>query len=207
MRQILIINAGKAFGHSNGQLNQTLAEVAEDALRRSGHEVKISHIDQGYDVAAEVDKYLWADTIIYQMPAWWMGLPWILKKYIDEVFTAGHGSLYASDGRSRSDAAKKYGSGGLIQGKTYMLSVTWNAPVSAFDDPTDFFGGVGVDGVYLPFHKANEFLGMRALPTFMCNDVIKQPDIEGDIVRYRQHLATHIPAAVTQVKPEAACVN
>lgn len=30
---------------------------------------------------------------------------------------------------------------------------------------------------------------MKPLPTFMCNDVIKQPDIEGDISRYRQHLA------------------
>lgn len=39
------------------------------------------------------------------------------EKYIDEVFTAGHGSLYASDGRTRSDAGKKYGSGGLIQEK------------------------------------------------------------------------------------------
>lgn len=70
-----------------------------------------------------------------------------------------------------------------------MLSVTWNAPLEAFTDPNQFFEGVGVDGVYLHFHKANQFLGMKPLPTFMCNDVIKQPDIEGDISRYRQHLA------------------
>ena len=28
------------------------------------------------------------------------------EKYIDDIFTIGHGSLYASDGRSRSDASK-----------------------------------------------------------------------------------------------------
>jgi NADPH dehydrogenase (quinone) len=207
MQRILIINAGKSFGHSKGLLNKTLSDVAEKTLLDNGHQVQVSHIDQGYDIEAEVAKYLWADTIIYQMPAWWMGPPWILKKYIDEVFTAGHGRLYASDGRSRNDPSKKYGSGGLIQGKTYMLSVTWNAPVSAFDDPTDFFDGIGVDGVYLPVHKANEFLGLRALPTFMCNDVIKQPDIENDIARYREHLLTHIPASIAQAKPEAAYVN
>ena len=195
MGHILIINAGKAFGHSNGQLNQTLAETADQVLLQAGHAVQMTHVDLGYDIEAEVAKYLWADTVIYQMPAWWMGAPWILKKYIDEVFTAGHGSLYSSDGRSRTDPQKKYGSGGLIQGKTYMLSVTWNAPVAAFDAPDDFFAGAGVDAVYLPFHKANEFLGMHALPTFMCNDVIKQPDITGDIARYRQHLALHLPAA------------
>ncbi|WP_114192296.1 NAD(P)H-dependent oxidoreductase [Edaphovirga cremea] len=188
MSKILIINGGKAFAHSKGELNSTLTDIAASFLRDNGHEIRETQVDQGYDIAAEVESFLWADTVIYQMPGWWMGAPWIVKKYIDDVFTEGHGKLYASDGRTRSDASKKYGSGGLIQGKTYMLSVTWNAPVEAFIDRDDFFHGVGVDGVYLPFHKANQFLGMEALPTFMCNDVIKQPDITGDIARYREHL-------------------
>lgn len=60
-----------------------------------------------------------------------------------------------------------------------MLSLTWNAPMEAFTDEDQFFHGVGVDGVYLPFHKANQFLGMEALPTFIANDVIKMPDVHG----------------------------
>ncbi|MEK1907023.1 MAG: NAD(P)H-dependent oxidoreductase, partial [Pseudomonas sp.] len=143
----------------------------------------------GYDIDEEVAKFLWADVIIYQMPGWWMGAPWTVKKYVDEVFTAGHGSLYANDGRTRSDASQKYGSGGLLHGKQYMLSLTWNAPQQAFDDPTDFFGGAGVEAVYLPFHKANQFLGMSGLPTFLCVDVMKRPAIEADVARYEAHLA------------------
>ncbi|AWH89138.1 NAD(P)H-dependent oxidoreductase [Limnobaculum parvum] len=189
MSKILIINAMKKFAHSNGELNLTLHHAAADFLRQAGHEVKESIIDHGYVVEDEIEKYLWADTVIYQQPGWWMGTPWILKKYIDDVFTEGHGRLYASDGRSRSDASKKYGSGGLIQGKTYMLSVTWNAPQEAFDDPSQFFEGAGVDGVYLPFHKANQFLGMKPLPTFLCVDVMKQPDVENNLTRLREHLA------------------
>ncbi|WNN43726.1 MULTISPECIES: NAD(P)H-dependent oxidoreductase [Winslowiella] len=188
MSKIFIIDAGKQFAHSKGELNHTLTNVAASFLRDNGHEVDVTMVDEGYDVAAEIEKYLAADTVIYQMPGWWMGEPWILKKYIDEVFTEGHGKLYASDGRTRADAAKKYGSGGLIQGKTYMLSLTWNAPLEAFTDPEQFFEGVGVDGLYLHFHKANQFLGMEGLPTFICNDVIKQPDIPRDIERYREHL-------------------
>ena len=69
-----------------------------------------------------------------------------------------------------------------------MLSVTWNAPLEAFEDKEQFFHGVGVDGVYLAQHKANQFIGLDTLPTFMCNDVIKQPDVEGDFARYRAHL-------------------
>lgn len=51
-----------------------------------------------------------------------------------------------------------------------------------------FFHGVGVDGVYLPFHKANQFLGMEPLPTFIANDVIKMPDVPRYTEEYRKHL-------------------
>jgi modulator of drug activity B len=189
MKKILLLNGGKQFAHSEGRLNQTLHEAALAHLDRAGFDVQQTFIDAGYDVQAEVEKFLWADVVIYQMPGWWMGAPWTVKKYIDEVFTAGHGSLYANDGRTRSDASQKYGSGGLVQGKQYLLSLTWNAPQQAFDDPSDFFEGKGVDAVYFPFHKANQFLGMTALPTFLSTDVMKQPNIERDVARYQQHLA------------------
>ncbi len=189
MKKILLINGGKAFAHSHGQYNTTLHDAALAFLDRAGCDVKTTFIDGGYDAEEEVQKVLWADVVIYQMPGWWMGAPWTVKKYLDEVFTVGHGSLYANDGRTRSDASQKYGSGGLIQGKQYMLSLTWNAPLQAFEDPSDFFEGKGVDAVYFPFHKANEFLGMTGLPTFICNDVMKVPNIEHDVARYEQHLA------------------
>lgn len=188
MSHILIINGAKQFAHSNGELNDTLTELAHEVLIEQGHQVQITRTDADYDIAEEIQKYVWADVIIYQMPGWWMGSPWTVKKYIDDIFTEGHGVLYASDGRSRSDASKKYGSGGLIHDKKYMLSLTWNAPMDAFTDPDQFFHGVGVDGVYLPFHKANQFLGMQSLATFIVNDVIKAPDVESYKAKYRQHL-------------------
>ncbi|MEX5444048.1 NAD(P)H-dependent oxidoreductase [Acinetobacter schindleri] len=188
MKNILLVNGAKTFAHSNGELNDTLTELAQEVLSDLGHQVQVTRADSEYNAQAEVEKYLWADTVIYQMPGWWMGAPWTVKKYIDDVFTEGHGSVYANDGRSRSDSSKKYGSGGLIHGKNYMLSLTWNAPMDAFNDSEQFFHGVGVDGVYLPFHKANQFLGMQALPTFIVNDVIKAPEVEAYIAQYRDHL-------------------
>lgn len=188
MSKIFILNGGKEFAHSKGMLNDTLTALAESVLTELGHEVRISRADSEYDVQAEIQNYVWADTVIYQMPGWWMGAPWTVKKYIDAVFTEGHGTLYASDGRSRMDATKKYGSGGLIQGKKYMLSLTWNAPLDAFTEADQFFEGVGVDGVYLAFHKANQFLGMQSLPTFIANDVIKVADVPEYENQYRQHL-------------------
>ncbi len=189
MKKILLLNGGKAFAHSHGQYNTTLHDAAVAFIDRAGFDVKTTFIDGGYDVEEEVQKFLWADVVIYQMPGWWMGAPWTVKQYLDEVFTAGHGSLYANDGRTRSDASQKYGSGGLIQGKQYMLSLTWNAPQQAFDDPSDFFEGKGVDAVYFPFHKANQFLGMSGLPTYLAVDVMKRPDVPAAVAAYEAHLA------------------
>ncbi len=187
---ILLLNGGKAFGHSKGQLNHTLHTTAYETLTQLGHHIQETVIDDGYDIHAEIEKILWADVVIWQMPGWWMGEPWTVKKYMDEVFTTGHGKLYASDGRHRINPTKNYGKGGLLQNKQYMLSLTWNAPIEAFNEPNEFFEGVGVDGVYLHFHKANEFLGMTRLPTFIVNDVIKAPDVPRFIEQYQTHLKT-----------------
>jgi modulator of drug activity B len=189
MKKVLFLNGGKQFAHSDGRYNTTLHEAGLALLDHAGFDVQQTFIDGGYDVAEEVQKFLWAEVIIWQMPGWWMGAPWTVKKYIDEVLTEGHGSLYANDGRTRSDASQKYGSGGLLHGRQYMISATWNAPQQAFDDPSDFFEAKGVDAVYFPFHKANQFLGMTGLPTFLSVDVMKRPDIDADVKRYEAHLA------------------
>lgn len=186
--KILLLDGGKAFGHSQGKLNHTLHAVAKKTLESLGHQTQQTIIDEGYEIEKEVGKFLWMDTVIWQMPGWWMGEPWIVKKYMDEVFTAGHGKLYESDGRHRVNPTKNYGTGGLIKDKKCMLSLTWNAPIEAFTDKEEFFCGIGVDGVYLHFLKANEFLGLKALPTYICNDVIKVPNVPKFIADYEEHL-------------------
>ena len=188
MSNILIINGAKKFAHSNGQLNDTLTEVADGTLRDLGHSVKIVRADSDYDVKEEVQNFVWADVVIWQMPGWWMHEPWTVKKYIDEVLTVGHGKLYHSDGRHRVNPTEGYGTGGLLQGKKHMLSLTWNAPIEAFTREGDFFEGKGVDAVYMPFHKLNEFIGLTRLPTFLCNDVIKNPQVEKYLADYQAHL-------------------
>ena len=145
-------------------------------------------IDDGYDIHQEVEKFQWMDAVIWQMPGWWMHEPWTVKKYMDEVFTTGAGTLYANDGRSSANPTEGYGTGGLLQGRRHMLSLTWNAPREAFIREGDFFEGAGVDALYMHFHKANEFLGTTQLPTFICNDVIKNPQVEQYLADYTAHL-------------------
>lgn len=186
---IFLINGAKAFAHSQGEYNHTLHQTAVSYLQSQGHALRTLVVEEGYEIAEQVANFAWADVVIYQMPGWWMGAPWTVKKFVDEVLTEGHGTLYANDGRTRSDSSQRYGSGGLLKGKYLMLSVTWNAPEQAFTDPQDFFEGQGVEAVYMPFRKAHEFLDMQALPTFLCCDVMKQPQPQVDAARYQAHLA------------------
>ncbi|WP_421653874.1 NAD(P)H-dependent oxidoreductase [Neisseria meningitidis] len=141
----------------------------------------------GYDVEAEIEKFVWMDAVIWQMPGWWMHEPWTVKKYIDEVLTAGHGKLYQSDGRHASIRLRATAQAACCK-KKHMLSMTWNATIEAFTREGDFFEGKGVDVLYMHFHKANEFLGMTRLPTFLCNDVVKNPQVEKYLADYQAHL-------------------
>ena len=89
--------------------------------------MKTSASDSDWDVQEEIDKFVWADDIIFQFPVYWFCVHWGMKKYIDEVYMIGRGRIFAGDGRTRSDAAKQCGSGGLLAPRRYMLSTTWNA--------------------------------------------------------------------------------
>ena len=113
MATILLLNGGKAFGNSGGRLSQTLHNVAKQTLQNLGFKILETHIDVGYDEQTEVQKWLDSKVIIYQMPGWWMGEPWIVKKYIDEVGIAGAGKFFASDGRHSATPTQGYGTGGL----------------------------------------------------------------------------------------------
>lgn len=192
MKRVLLINAHQFYqGFAEGRLNKTMIDVMKDELETRGCEVKLTYIEKGYEIDEEVKKHLWADVIITQSPVYWFGTPWICKKYIDEVFTAGlvQQNLVADDGRSRKEPEKQYGSGGKMQGKKYLLSLTWNAPKKAFDDKNqNLFEGKSVDDIFIGVTSAYKFCGAEILPSFSCYDVRKDPDVENDIQRLRQHL-------------------
>ena len=191
-------SAGGSFEYSKGELNETLVEKAVEFFQSNAGDDCSIHIDrtcvtEPYNVADELEKYKRADLIVYQSPTHSMGLPWEAKKWADEVWTAGmKGALTKGDGRSRTSPQDGYGSGGTLQGKMYMLSVTFNAPRGAFDRPDQYLlQGKSVDDLWFPFHVNNRFFGLQQIPdsTFAVFDVMKNPTIEEDLDRYEEHLA------------------
>ncbi|HEY6527599.1 MAG TPA: NAD(P)H-dependent oxidoreductase [Cellvibrionaceae bacterium] len=196
--KILIIDARQPIeGMSEGKLNAHIASFICEHLKTRGHDIRTTEIVEGYKVEEEVEKHLWADIIITQSPVYWFGNPWPYKKYVDEVFNAGLLNLRmaANDGRSRNDPNKQYGTGGLMQGKKYMLSLTWNAPKAAFNDQNQYlFVGKSVDDVFV-FNTANyKFCGVDILPSFSFHDVLKVGLTDADMELLRSHLDTYISA-------------
>lgn len=190
MQKILILNGSAEYGESKGRLNLAFCEIMQDELNALGRDVQLTHIAQGYDSKAEVAKWAAADAVIWQFPGWWMGEPWLVKKYIDIVLYADAvGVLMNGDGRSRADASKRYGSGGLCAGKAVMISTTWNAPKYAFTEVGEHFDGRGIDEVLMHLYKIHKFIGFtRFLPSFAAYDVHKNPDFP----RWERDLREHI---------------
>ena len=94
MKNVLLINGHQRYeGFAEGKLNRTLTETANDFLISKGYDVKITIVDSGYDIAEEHGKYPWADVVIVQTPVYWMSVPYLFKKYIDEVFTSAVGKV------------------------------------------------------------------------------------------------------------------
>lgn len=175
MKRVLIINGHQYYKEvAEGNLTKFFIQSADEFLKAKGFDVKHAVVESEYDIKEEVEKFAWADFFIVQYPVYWMGVPWITKKYIDEIFSGGaHTVTYESDGRSRSDSSKKYGSGGLMMGKKYMLSLTYNCPTSEFNNKNGFFEGLSVDEAHIATHKTFQFCGAKPLETYSIHDIFK----------------------------------
>jgi modulator of drug activity B len=192
MKTLLLILGKETNDFAKGAYNQGLFDAAVETLKDS-HEVLTTVIEDGYGVPGEIAKFKKADAVIYQYPVYWFMMPSSLKRYMDEVYA--YNDFFAfNDG--------PYGTGGLMKGRKFMLSTTWNAPLEAFNDPDGFFEGRSVADVLLPMRKDQEYCGLQELPHFSCHDIVKAPRFEADRERYVRHLKSVFPRAANTPRPE-----
>ncbi|MBY6205467.1 NAD(P)H-dependent oxidoreductase [Halomonas denitrificans] len=190
MSKVLVLNGAQPYPFAKGELNAALADRAAAFFEARGDEVRRTTTANSFDTDEEIDHHQWAEIIVMQFPINWMGVPWSFKRYMDSVYSAGmDGRLCNGDGRSAAAPTENYGMGGTQGDTRYMLSVTFNAPSQAFDDPAEpFFEGMSVDDLLRPMHLNAKFFGMKPLPTFSAHDVMKNPAIENDFKRFDHHL-------------------
>ncbi len=203
MKNIFIINGGQTFAHSGGSFNKTITNWTKEVLENEKFEIRISNVNDDFDAFEETENFKWADIIVYHFPIWWFQVPNRLKFYIDEVFTAGHNNgIYKNDGRSRVNPTINYGTGGLMHGKQYFVTTSWNAPQTAFTIEGEFFDQHSVDeGVLFGFHRMNAFTGMKLLGTFHFHDMEKSASQER-IDLYETEYKSYLKAAFEKLRLE-----
>ncbi|HGZ4935190.1 NAD(P)H-dependent oxidoreductase [Enterococcus faecalis] len=173
---ILLVNGYQNHPFSKGELNTSLFNIYFNEFRNK-HNVMISSVEN-YNIIEERNKFLWADTVVFQFPIYWFDVPGKLKLYMDEIFE--YNQFYSF--------ADKYGTGGLMKNTSYMLSTTWNAPISEFNNDQGFFEGKNVDDVLLPFHKTMQFCGFTQKKSISFHNVVKECQFE----LYQSELLEHI---------------
>jgi NAD(P)H dehydrogenase (quinone) len=116
---------------------------------------------QSEDIAAEQDKLLWADAVLFSFPLWWYGMPAILKGWFDRVFAFGF--AYGVGEHNAERWGDRYGEGTLA-GRRAMLIVPIGGHLPHYSDR-------GVNGsihdVLWPIqHGALFYPGMNVMPPF-----------------------------------------
>ncbi|GAA2575518.1 NAD(P)H-dependent oxidoreductase [Winogradskya consettensis] len=114
------------------------------------------------DVAAEQEKLLWSDTIIFQFPLWWYTMPAILKGWVDRVFTFHF--AYGVGEHSDTKYGERFGEGTLA-GRRALLSVTTGGPESHYAAR-----GINgpIDDLLWPIqHGILYYPGLEVLPPFV----------------------------------------
>jgi NAD(P)H dehydrogenase (quinone) len=120
---------------------------------------------QAKDIAAEQEKLLWANAIVFQFPLWWFGVPAILKGWIERVYAYRFAYGYR-DGTN----AHRYGEG-ILAGKRALVSVTTGGPEVDYG-PRGINGPL--DQLLFPLtHGALFYPGMDVLPVFAVYDAMR----------------------------------
>lgn len=157
-----------------------LSEADPDYYRQQAEEVHASR-NHGFvpELQAEMNKLMACDILIFQFPIWWLGMPAIMKGWIDRVFASG----------------VAYGGGrwfdkGVFAGKKSMCSVTVGGPAPAYSN----------DGVYAPVREILypvergilHFTGFSVIEPFVVYGPNRMDDDgrERELARYRERLQT-----------------
>ena len=180
---ILVVTAGYPIFDAKGQLNGFLAHLTEKNLLEKGHKVKFSDTTKDtLDVNREVEKLLWADTLIYIMPIMWFNMPAPMVEWLDKVL------LY----QKTFIITQEYGEGGQVPANNFMIVATSNMKSTDLGKGFVLKDSPHIDNLLQPLIMTNNYLSVRnQLPTFHAGDVIAG-DTSWIEAAYMKHLDSYI---------------
>ena len=130
--------------------------VADGTRLKQQVEEELASAQQGFsaELQLEMDKLSWCDTLVLQFPLWWLGMPAIMKGWVDRVFALG-----------RAYGGGRYYSRGVFAGKRAMCSVTIGGSQVMYSER----GAYGpIEAALFPIHHGIlGFTGFTVLEPFL----------------------------------------
>lgn len=175
---ILLVTAGYSIFDAKGQLNSFLSYLSDKTLSEKGHKVKVSDTTKSnLNMDRELEKLLWADTVIYITPIMWFNMSAPLVAWLDEVL------LY----EKTFIITDEYGEGGQVPADKFMIVATSNMKKSDLGKGVVLKNAKHIDDLLQPLIMTNNYLSIREqIPTFHADNVIAGDTdwIEEDYVKH-----------------------
>jgi NAD(P)H dehydrogenase (quinone) len=142
------------------------------------------------ELQAEMAKLARCDLLIFHFPIWWLGMPAILKGWVDRVFAVG-----VAYGGGRRFAS------GLMRGKRALCIVTVGGTPQHYDGSGDY---APIEHVLYPIQRGIlEFTGFDVLPPFVAYGPGRSDDAQrrADLAALRARLRNLRPDASASPTP------
>ena len=168
-----------AMGFDPVSDRRNFTTVADPERLKQQREEEYASAHDGYvrELQAEMDRLAWCDVLVFQFPLWWLGLPAILKGWVDRVFAVG-----------RAYGGGRYFDRGVFAGKRAMCSVTVGGLPAVYSD----IGAYGsIESILFPIHHGIfSFAGFTVIEPFVVYGPARIGDDERNayLARYRERI-------------------
>lgn len=170
-----------AMGFDPVSDRRNFTTVRDDQRFRQQDEEAYASAHNGFtpELQAEMDKLAWCDVLIFQFPISWLGLPAILKGWVDRVFAVG-----------RAYGGGRYFDRGVFAGKRAMCSLSVGAVAAVYSDQ-GIYGPIG--SILFPIHHGIlNFVGFTVIEPFVVYGPGRMSEAErvACLARYRERVVT-----------------
>ncbi|MGV8057306.1 MAG: NAD(P)H-dependent oxidoreductase [Smithellaceae bacterium] len=173
MKKILVILAHPHFE------KQSLANkiIIEKIKTIDGVKIKDLYSESPsfqFNIEAEQAALLEADSIIFQFPFYWYGVPGILKEWMDQVFT--YGFAFGSTGNK-------------LKGKQFLVSTTIGGPEDAYR--AGGYNNFPINDLLKPLQQMANLTGMKFNAPIVSHGMIYVPGVYNKKEEVEQRATEH----------------
>jgi NAD(P)H dehydrogenase (quinone) len=168
-----------AMGFDPVSDRRNFTTVADPERLKQQAEEALASASDGFapELQAEMDKVAWCDAMIFQFPIWWLGLPAILKGWVDRVFAVG-----------RAYGGGRFFDRGRFVGKRAMCSLTVGGPAEVYSEAGAY---ASIEAILFPIHRGVfQFTGFTVVEPFVVYgpNRIDEDERRAYLLRYRERL-------------------